>query len=163
LKRFLEEIESLTDQIRRVYGEDHKIKIMNFCGTREWTIVRYGIRSILPRMIELVAGPACLMCVTPSYHIEGLIKYSLGEKIIVCTFGDVYRLRSVRPVRGAYSLSEAKVLGADVRIVEGFADAVRDSLRYKRESVFVGIGFETIAPGYARYTLHNKIPNNMSF
>jgi len=161
--KIINKINDLTDQIRRVYGEDHKIKIMNFCGTHEWTIVRYGIRSILPRMIELVAGPGCPVCVTPSYYIERLIEYSLEEKIVVYTFGDVYRLRSVKPVKGAYSLSEAKALGADVRIVEGFADAVKDSLRHERESVFVGIGFETIAPGYARYILHNKIPNNMSF
>jgi len=44
--KIINKINDLIDQIRRVYGEDHKIKIMNFCGTHEWTIVRYGIRSI---------------------------------------------------------------------------------------------------------------------
>jgi hydrogenase expression/formation protein HypD len=105
--KIINKINDLIDQIRRVYGEDHKIKIMNFCGTHEWTIVRYGIRSILPRMIELVAGPGCPVCVTPSYYIERLIEYSLEEKIIVYTFGDVYRLRSSKAFYNSHISSQS--------------------------------------------------------
>ncbi|MFB6490090.1 MAG: hypothetical protein TU35_002395 [Thermoproteus sp. AZ2] len=39
------------------YGKDWVFKIMDFCGAHEWTIVHFGIRSLMPKNVELVAGP----------------------------------------------------------------------------------------------------------
>ncbi|MEM4439720.1 MAG: hydrogenase formation protein HypD, partial [Pyrobaculum sp.] len=71
-----------------------KIKIMDFCGTHEWTIVHFGIRGLLERAgaynVELVAGPGCPVCVTPSYYVEQLIKLAL-DGVVVYTYGDGYK------------------------------------------------------------------------
>lgn len=138
-----------------------RIKIMDFCGTHEWTITHYGIRGLLPEGIELVAGPGCPVCVTPSRYIEEAIRLAL-DGVIVYTYGDVYRLPSIRRVRGASSLAEARALGADVRIVTSLIEAMRDSQKHGRDSVFIGIGFETVAPGYAR-VLAKGLPGNLAF
>jgi hydrogenase expression/formation protein HypD len=53
------------EELRRREGRDFRLKIMDFCGTHEWTIVHFGIRSLMPSGVELVAGPGCPVCVTP--------------------------------------------------------------------------------------------------
>lgn len=135
------------------------LKIMNFCGTHEWTAVRYGIRSLLPEGTELVAGPGCPVCVTPGTVIEQAVKLAT-EGVRVYTFGDAFRVpsTSLRPPR---SLAEAKALGADVKVVYSFYDAVLDAKRDGRASVFLGIGFETTAPSYAMPIRDAKVPPNL--
>jgi hydrogenase expression/formation protein HypD len=153
-------IKELTAEVTKVYGGDFRFKIMDFCGTHEWTITHYGIRSLLPDAIELVAGPGCPVCVTPSYFVEELIKMSL-EGFTIYTYGDVYRLKTIRPVRGATSLAEARALGGKVKVVTSIIDAVKDAREHGGESIFVGIGFETVAPGYAHSILKRLLPSNL--
>ena len=159
-RRLREYIFKFSDILRRSYGEDYVFKIMDFCGTHEWTIVHFGIRSLMPRNVELVAGPGCPVCVTPSYYIEQAIKLAL-EGVVVYTYGDVFRLPALKPVNGAKSLAEAKALGADVRIVHSIVHAAIDAGKHGRDSLFVGIGFETVAPGYAEAVLKNLLPSNL--
>lgn len=135
------------------------VKLMNFCGTHEWTTVHFGLRSLMPPGVELVAGPGCPVCITPSACVEGAIGLAL-DGVTVYTFGDAYRLPALRPVKGARSLIEAKALGADVRVVYSFMDAVRDA-RSAREAVFLAIGFETTAPGYALPLAKGLVPPNL--
>jgi len=139
-----------------------RIVIMDFCGTHEWSIVHFGIRSLIPRNVELVAGPGCPVCVTPSKYIEYVVKLSF-EGITVYTYGDAYRLKSLRPINGAYSLQEARSDGASVQVVTSFIDAIRLANTSGRESVFLGIGFETVAPGYAVAFKKNIVPGNLAF
>ncbi len=101
----------------------------------------------MPSNVELVAGPGCPVCVTPSACVESAIKLAL-DGVTVYTFGDAYRLPALRPVGGARSLLEAKAAGGDVRVVYSFMDAIRDA-QSAREAVFLAIGFETTAPSYA--------------
>ncbi len=124
-----------------------RVRIMNFCGTHEWTTVHYGLRSLLPKNVELVAGPGCPVCVTPSKYVSHAIKL-VSEGITVFTFGDAYKLPTTTPVSGMRNLAEAKAEGYDVRVVYGFSDCLKD-LRNVREAVFLAIGFETTAPSYA--------------
>ncbi|MEM0368787.1 MAG: hydrogenase formation protein HypD, partial [Desulfurococcaceae archaeon] len=99
---------------------------MDFCGTHEWTITHYGIRSLIPQGIELVAGPGCPVCVTPSHYVEELIKLAL-DGIVVYTYGDVYKLRSHKGVNNIYSLSEARAVGGDIRLVSDILVAINDA------------------------------------
>lgn len=139
-------------------------KIMDFCGTHEWTIVHYGIRSVLEtsgiKNVELVAGPGCPVCVTPSYFVEGAIKLAL-EGVVVYTYGDVFRVPALRGANGARSLAEARALGGDVRVVQSFIQAIIDAREHGKPSVFVGIGFETVAPGYSEAVLRGLVPPNL--
>ena len=147
----------------RLMHRGHKhIKIMNFCGTHEWTTVHYGIRSLLPNNIDLVAGPGCPVCITPSKYIEEAIRLSL-EGIPIYVFGDAYKLPAVNKVDGASSLSDAKALGADINIVYSFLDAIKEFKARERahESVFIGIGFETTAPSYAVPIYSGIVPDGL--
>ncbi|MEM4002850.1 MAG: hydrogenase formation protein HypD [Ignisphaera sp.] len=162
VRTLVSKIRSLTLEVGKRYGGDSRFRIMDFCGTHEWTITHFGIRSLMPPAIELVAGPGCPVCVTPSYFIEEVVKLAL-DGVTVYTYGDVYRLRAIRSVKGAYSLSDARALGASVKIVTTILDAIRDARGGRGNAVFVGIGFETVAPGYAQAIDRELIPDNLRF
>ena len=49
--------------------QERELKIMNFCGTHENTIVQYSLRELLPQNIQLIGGPGCPVCVTPEEEI----------------------------------------------------------------------------------------------
>ncbi|MCS6785158.1 MAG: hydrogenase formation protein HypD [Candidatus Caldarchaeum sp.] len=141
-------------------GVDH-VKIMNFCGTHEWTTAHYGIRSVLPEGVELIAGPGCPVCVTPSFYVEAAVKLAL-EGLTVYTFGDAYKLPAVRKVDGCGSLSDAKMMGCDVKVVYSFLDAVKSAAEEGRPSIFLGVGFETTFPGYAAAVQRDDFPKNLT-
>ena len=155
----VEKIEEYWKKYRSKTGIE-KLKIMDFCGTHEYSITRYGIRSIIPENIELVAGPGCPVCVTPSYYIEEIIKLAL-EGIVIYTYGDMYKIRSYKGVNGIFSLSEARSQGVDIRVVPDILVAIRDASKHGKPSVFIGVGFETIAPGYAQIILKKHLPRNL--
>jgi len=125
-----------------------KIKIMNFCGTHEWTTVHYGLRSLMPDKIELVAGPGCPVCITPSFVIEDAVNLAI-EGVRVYTFGDAYKLPVTNLKSKNRTLEEAKSNGGNVKVVYSFLEAVKDAKKYGKDSVFIGIGFETTIPGYS--------------
>jgi len=148
-----------------VQGDPHYIyRIMDFCGTHEWTIVHFGLRNVLEmagvKNVELVAGPGCPVCVTPSYYLEAAMKLAF-EGVVVYTYGDVFKLPAIRRVNGARSLAEAKALGADVRLAHTFLHAVIDAKKHNKPSIFFGIGFETVAPGYSEAILKGLVPPNL--
>ena len=159
-RRLAERIGEWAAELERRFGEGFRFKIMNFCGTHEWTVTHFGLRSLMPPQLDLVAGPGCPVCVTPSLFVEEAIRLAL-DGVTVYTYGDVYRLRSLREVRGARSLSEARALGGRVKVVASILDAAADARAHGGDSVFVGIGFETVAPGYARAVLGGLLPPNL--
>jgi len=121
------------------------VKIMEVCGSHSHCIARYGLRSLLPPAIELVPGPGCPVCVAPQGDINLAIDLALLPGVILASFGDLIRVPG-----SELSLAQARAEGADVRVVVSpmgaleLAQAEPDS-----EVVFVGIGFETTAPGVA--------------
>ncbi|MCI4462210.1 MAG: hydrogenase formation protein HypD, partial [Thermogladius sp.] len=115
-KRILDAIKSEASSIDRV------VNIMNFCGTHEWTITHYGIRSLMPDNIKLIAGPGCPVCITPGNYVDLLAKLSL-EGYHVLTYGDSFKLPGSR-ARSPRSLYEAKMYGGKVTVVYGFHDAI---------------------------------------
>ena len=169
IERVFRENAELANSLKRIiwrYAEEvseklgHEIKIMNFCGTHEWTTVHFGIRSLMPPSVELVAGPGCPVCITPAYYIDKAVELAL-DGVTVYAFGDAYRLPSVRPVKGARSLSEAKALGGSVEVVYSFLDAIKSAKN--GEGVFFGIGFETTAPSYAVPLHAGIVPPSLKF
>jgi len=139
-----------------------QLKIMNFCGTHEYTTTHYGLRSILPEGIDMVAGPGCPVCVTPSFYVESAIKLAL-EGVRVYTYGDAYRLPAVKKIEGVRSLAEARAVGGEVQIVYSLLDAVKDAVKDKKESVFLAIGFETTYPVYASTIIKDMVPEDFRF
>ncbi|MEM2971209.1 MAG: hydrogenase formation protein HypD [Candidatus Bathyarchaeia archaeon] len=147
----------ITEKIWEIAPKKDKAKICHVCGTHEWTITHYGIRTLLPETVEVIAGPGCPVCVTPAAEIDEAI--ALAEKgVTVTCFGDVLRVPGSEK-----SLLDAKAGGADVRVVYSVSDAVKMARQEpNREFVFFAIGFETTAPSTANEIL-SKPPANISF
>ena len=144
------------DHIRNL-APFHSIKFCHVCGTHEWTITQYGLRSLLPESVDVIAGPGCPVCVLPAAEIDEAIFLAL-KGVTLVTFGDLLRVPGSEG-----SLQEARASGGDVRIVYGLGDAVKMAEREPdKDFVFFAIGFETTAPSTAVEVL-NKPPENFSF
>ncbi len=151
-KKIVEKIHIVADRI-----DEEKILLMSFCGTHEHTVTYYGIRSLMPSKIDLVAGPGCPVCVTPARIIDTAIKLALEEDVVILTYGDMYKVPGSK-----LSLAQAKGLGARVEVVYGFNDAVRKAReKASKDHVFVGVGFETTMPTVASYIYSNRMPDNL--
>ncbi len=130
-------------QIRR--QSKRHIRLMEFCGGHTVTIMKHGIRQLLPETIEMLSGPGCPVCVTANVDLDKAIALALRPDVIITTFGDMLRVPGSRS-----SLQKTRADGADVRVVYSTIDA----LQFARDNpekavVFVGIGFETTAPTIA--------------
>ncbi len=133
------------------------VKLMHVCGTHEHTISKFGLRSLLPKEIEIISGPGCPVCVCPAADIDKAIEIGRRDDTIITTFGDMIRVPASN-----LSLSELKAEGADVRIVYGPNDAVKIAKENpNKEIIFFAIGFETTVP-LIGYELQNQPPSNFS-
>lgn len=122
-------------------------QIMEVCGTHTMAIAEAGIRSLLPKHIHLISGPGCPVCVTPPEDIDAVLELAMEKDVILTSYGDMLRVPGSR--RGD-SLLRRRALGADVRIVYSPMDAVEIAAKEPgRQIVFLGVGFETTAPGTA--------------
>jgi hydrogenase expression/formation protein HypD len=121
------------------------IRLMEFCGGHTHAIMRFGIRQLLPKTVEMLSGPGCPVCVTAAADLDRAIALAHVPGAILTTFGDMIQ------VPGSHgSLQDAKADGADVRIVYSPLDAVKMAERNPdRPVLFLGVGFETTAPGVA--------------
>lgn len=120
------------------------ICLMEVCGTHTSTIVRSGIREILPERIRLVSGPGCPVCVTGASYIDKLCVLAL-DGMVICTFGDMLKVPGTRA-----SLAEIRAQGCDVRMVYSPFDILKMAKEdTNKQFVFAAVGFETIAPVYA--------------
>jgi hydrogenase expression/formation protein HypD len=132
-------VESLRKRTRQ------PVRLMEFCGGHTHAILRFGIRALLPPTLEMLSGPGCPVCVTPSAGLDHAIALSRFRGVILTTFGDMVRVPGSRG-----SLQNARAEGADIRIVYSPMDAVKLAEKNSSHSViFLGVGFETTAPGVA--------------
>ena len=147
----------LVEKIHEISKDLPEVRIMHVCGTHEWTITHWGIRSLLPEIVKVRAGPGCPVCVTPASDIEAAIDLAI-DGINVVTYGDMSRAKGSRMI----SLEDCKALGGRVRIVYSFIDAVKmASSNPGEEYVFLGAGFETTAPLIA-YEVSRGLPKNLT-
>ncbi len=147
----------IAQKIAEVAPKTDQIKICHVCGTHEWTITHYGLRSLLPSNVEVIAGPGCPVCIVPAAEIDEAVQLANDQKVLTC-FGDLLRVPGSES-----SLLEAKAGGADVRIVYAVSDAVEMAKKEPdKEFVFHAVGFETTAPITAIEAL-SDLPKNFSF
>jgi len=148
---------TVAQKIRAIAPKNGTVKFCHVCGTHEWTITHFGLRSLLPDNVEVIAGPGCPVCIVPAAEIDEAVQLARKGVVVTC-FGDVLRVPGSQS-----SLLEAKAAGADVRIVYGVSDAVEMAHREpSKEFAFFAVGFETTAPSTAVEALA-KPPRNFSF
>ena len=135
-----EVIQKIVDSLNTYSGRN--IKIMEVCGTHTMAISRYGLRSLLPKNIELLSGPGCPVCVSPTAYIDSATELADNKDIIVTTFGDMMRIPG-----NDSTLLYKKAKGCNVQMVYSPLNAVDlASENPGKEVVFLSVGFETTTP-----------------
>ena len=121
---------------------DRDIRIMEVCGGHTHTIMKYGLKQLMPQKIRFIHGPGCPVCIMPKERIDHAYILAMQEDVILVTLGDMIK------VPGSHgSLQDARSRGADVR----FVYSPLDTIKIARENpdnrvVFFAIGFETTTP-----------------
>ncbi len=133
------------ERIEKISRELGDVRIMEVCGGHTHTIMKYGLREILPDNIKLVSGPGCPVCVTSQRDIDSVIELALNG-IKVAIYGDMMRVPGTR-----MNLSEAASHGADVKAIYSV-----NEIENEQDRVFFAIGFETTMPMTA-YLLNHGI------
>ncbi len=136
-------IKASIENITRLCQTSGKVfSIMEVCGTHTVSLMRSGVKSMLPKNIRLISGPGCPVCVTSQGYIDAACELSLRDGIIICTYGDMVRVPG-----GDGSLEDCRAKGAQVKIVYSARDAVAiASANPDKSIVFLAVGFETTTP-----------------
>lgn len=147
----------VAQKIHDLAPKEGMVKICHVCGTHEWTVTHFGIRSLLPTNVEVIAGPGCPVCIVPASEIDEAVQLAQKGVVLTC-FGDVLRVPGSK-----MSLLDAKADGADVRVVYSVEDAVKMAENEtNKEFVFFAVGFETTSPSTA-VEIISKPPENLSY
>ena len=137
-------IHALVAEIARI--SKRPARIMEVCGGQTHAILRHALDTLLPPHVQLLHGPGCPVCVTPSAYLDHAIDIARRSDVVVCTFGDLLRV----PSDSSGDLYAAKARGADVRMITSPLQAL-DFARANpgKQIVHLAIGFETTAPANA--------------
>jgi len=128
-------------------------KIVHVCGTHEMAIAQHGLRRMLPDTVEVLEGPGCPVCVTPTADIDAAVQIA-EQGAILCTFGDMTRVPGTR-----LTLEGARSKGCDIRVVLSISEAEKLAHKTDRDVVFFAVGFETTTPMTAAVLLDDPPPN----
>ena len=125
------------NDLARSFENGRMITLMEVCGGHTNTVMKYGIRDLLPSNVRLISGPGCPVCVTAQEDIDAMIALARSG-VPVATYGD---MMDVPGTNG--SLAQARARGADVRMIFTADEMLRSE---NKGRVFFGIGFETTMP-----------------
>ncbi|TFG73544.1 MAG: hydrogenase formation protein HypD [Anaerolineales bacterium] len=140
-QQLIAQIRALVEQ----QGNSEPVRLMEFCGGHTHAIFRFGLREMLEGCVDLRSGPGCPVCVTAAVDLDYAIALAQVPDLILTTFGDMMRVPG-----GDGTLQDARAIGADVRMVYSPLDALAIARKNPhRQVVFLGVGFETTAPGVA--------------
>ena len=122
-----------------------KLHIMEVCGSHTAAISKNGIRGLLSPQIQLISGPGCPVCVTPTAYVDKLVELALTPNTCVVTFGDMLRVPGSK-----YCLSEISGQGGRAVMVYSPMDIFAMAEKEPNTTfVFAAVGFETTTPVYA--------------
>ena len=129
------------------------VSVMHVCGSHEQSIAKFGLRSLLPKNLDVIMGPGCPVCVTDLPEVDEAVV--LAESgVIIATYGDMVRVPGT-----AKSLADAEGEGARVEVVYSAAGAVELARDTTEQVVFFASGFETTAVATAAVILDHPPPN----
>ncbi len=138
-------------------GLERPLKFMEVCGTHTVSAFRTGLRSLLPENVNLLSGPGCPVCVTPTGYLDHAIAIARQPGTVITTFGDMLRVPGTES-----ALENEKARGADIRLVYSPMDALDMAKKEPKKSVvFLGVGFETTTPTIA-WTIKEALEKRIS-
>ncbi|MDO6776415.1 hydrogenase formation protein HypD [Shewanella sp. 3_MG-2023] len=136
IKALAEEINSHASQI------DTDINIMEVCGGHTHTIMKYGLKQLLPVNINFIHGPGCPVCVMPKERIDHAAALAQLDDVILLTLGDMIRVPGSKG-----SLAQFRAKGCDIRPLYDPMDALSIAKDNPDKTIiFFAIGFETSTP-----------------
>jgi hydrogenase expression/formation protein HypD len=142
---------ALADTLARI-GRD-PVSVMHVCGSHEQAIAKFGLRSTLPRALNVIMGPGCPVCITDVPEVdEGVALARQGVRI--ATYGDMVKVPGTM-----LSLADAQSDGATIDIVYSISQAIDLARRIDEPLVFFATGFETTAVATAAAILAG-VPRN---
>nr|WP_139281569.1 hydrogenase formation protein HypD [Vibrio aerogenes] len=136
-------VKTLAEEIKRQAEKlTQPLYMMEVCGGHTHTIMKYGLKSLLPEHLNFIHGPGCPVCIMPKERIDHATTLAMHEGVIVVTLGDMIRVPGSRE-----SLGQCRARGGSV---EAIYDPM-DALTIARENpdmqvVYFAIGFETTTP-----------------
>jgi len=133
----------------------HDVAVMHVCGSHEQSIAKFGLRTLLPRALNVIMGPGCPVCVTDVPEVDEAVALALDGKIIA-TYGDMVRVPGT-----SRSLADAQAEGARIEVLYSAVEAVELARDTTEEVVFFASGFETTAVATAAVVL-GEVPPNFS-
>lgn len=114
------------------------IKIMEVCGSHTMSMAKHGIRSFLPKNIEIISGPGCPVCVTDESELARALELAADPNNIIATFGDMLKI----PVNGV-NLSSFN----NIKLIYSPIDSLKLAIQNPTKNIILlGIGFETTIP-----------------
>ena len=123
-------------------GLERPVNIVEVCGGHTHTIMKYGLKQLLPESIRFIHGPGCPVCIMPKERIDHAYILAQQPDVILVTLGDMIKVPGSRG-----SLQQARSEGADVRFVYSPLDALKIGKENPHKTViFFAIGFETTTP-----------------
>jgi hydrogenase expression/formation protein HypD len=146
---------ALSAALGRVVGEIGRVpvSVMHVCGSHEQSIAKFGLRTILPRDLNVIMGPGCPVCVTDVPEVDEAVVLA-QDGVRIATYGDMLKVPgSVR------SLADAQAEGATVDVVYSAAQAAELARDTTEDVVFFASGFETTAVATAAVVLGDPPPN----
>lgn len=147
--------------LREIVRETGPIRLMEICGTHTMAIAKSGLRSLLPEGLSLISGPGCPVCVTPAGAIDGILRLSEQHGVLLASYGDLLRVPGSE--RGD-SLLRRRALGASIHTVYSPMEALSLAREHPdHDVIFLGVGFETTAPGTAACLLEAREQNLSNF
>lgn len=128
------------------------LRIMEVCGGHTHTILKYGLKPLMPEGIEFIHGPGCPVCVIPKERIDHAISLARMENAILLCLGDMIRVPG-----SCSSLAIERSEGRDVRPLYTPLDALKIARENPdRKVIFFAIGFETTTPMSASLILQAR-------
>ena len=140
------------EQLCAQIGRD-SVSVMHVCGSHEQSIAKFGLRTLLPRTLNVIMGPGCPVCVTDVPEVDEAVALALDGKIIA-TYGDMVRVPGT-----SRSLADAQAEGARIEVLYSAVEAVELARDTTEEVVFFASGFETTAVATAAVVLADPPPN----
>ena len=138
------------------------VRILNLCGDQERVISLAGMRGVLPDRVKLLSGPGCAASICPEADLYQAIQLVQRDSATLLVPENMLQLPLGRHVFGPRTLLEAKLKGADVRVVSAPVEAALIAqAEPQREMVFFAAGFETLLAPLAGMVLEG-LPGNLS-
>jgi hydrogenase expression/formation protein HypD len=142
--------------VAKLKAMDLNIRIMHVCGTHQDTLIRYGLDAMLKETgVEIRQGPGCPVCVTTPLEIEECMALAKAGKAVT-VFGDMVKVPAP-----SGSLWDLHSEGYDINIVYGVNEAIKFCKKTGKDTVFMGVGFETTIPSIASSIISDP-PENFS-